>query len=463
LVLDWILIALAAYKIFVISGILQPLFWESVASRPALTATNAPIGLFLLGLFGLMGLRLPTTRWAKRGYLAIATLLMGAIAILQSWSLDSISPLMIVLLLRCCLFLERKGRWWVAAIMWLVYPFPWVIPVLVLVFFLQPDFLKSIQWENQSLATATPDGGIILTFTPEQLQQFTELLQKSIVYFLFDGLFSFGIILIFVLLLTNSLVNERQGRRKLTAAHEQLYQYSLQIEDQATLQERNRIAREIHDSLGHLLTTQTVLLQNVELSLKSNLEEAQDFLSQSRHIGSQALGELRQSISLLRTDPLQGRTLEAAIAQLCENLSQIAGIQTVYTLQLRTPLPHRIQVVVYRIVEESLTNIHKYSQASQVTIHLGLTSSLSNRSTPEIQLDTDANTEPDLQVSSACCLILKIEDNGIGFHVEQNATGFGLRGMQERAVSLGGQLQITSQPEAGCQVLLTLPLPQVTL
>jgi signal transduction histidine kinase len=261
------------------------------------------------------------------------------------------------------------------------------------------------------------------------------------------------------LLLVNSLINERRGRRRLTSAHEQLYQYSVQIENQATLQERNRIARDIHDSLGHLLTTQIVLLQNVELSLQSNFEEAKSFLAQSRQIGANALGELRQSITLLRTDPLQGKALEDAIAQLTENLSYISDIQTTCVFEITANLPHRIQVMVYRVVEEALTNIHKHSQASQVNIYLGLTSSNTNDSTSDIALDVGL----DILVAHSYCLILKIEDNGVGFYVEQNATGFGLRGMQERAVSLGGQLQIISQPEAGCQVLLTLPLPQLTV
>lgn len=64
---------------------------------------------------------------------------------------------------------------------------------------------------------------------------------------------TFGLTLLFILLLVNALLSERQSREKLLLANEQLRQYALRIEDQATLQERNRIAREIHDSLGHAL------------------------------------------------------------------------------------------------------------------------------------------------------------------------------------------------------------------
>jgi signal transduction histidine kinase len=457
LALEWILIALAAYKIFVVSGLLLPLLWQGQPFfLDPLSISNMPVLAGLLVLFGLMGLRLPTTYWAKRIYMLVTLVLMVVIAIHSSWGLESISPLLIVILLRSSIILDYRGRWWVAGIMWLVYPIT-LFPILLVGILFDPIWRSQVQFDPASGIEITPAGGLEIntSFTPEQFQLFLELLQKTIFYFFFDSLFSFGITFIFVLLLVNSLINERQGRRRLTSAHEQLYQYSVQIEDQATLQERNRIARDIHDSLGHLLTTQIVLLQNVELSLRSNFEEAKLFLAQSRQIGADALDELRQSITLLRTDPLQGKTLAEAITQLTENLSRISDVQSTCVFDITPNFPHRIQVAVYRVVEEALTNVHKYSQASQVSIHLGLTSINTNESTLDIALDAGL----DILAAHSHCLILKIEDNGIGFHVEQNATGFGLRGMQERAVSLGGQLQIISQPEAGCQVLLTLPLP----
>jgi signal transduction histidine kinase len=446
LALEWMLIAFSAYKIFVFSGLLLPLLWQGQPfALDALPSANLPVLWGLLLLFGLMGWRLPTTYWAKQIYMLVTLVLVVAIAVYSSWSVENISPLFIVILLRSCLTLQSEERWWLAGIMWLVYPFT-LLPLVLLGFGLNPAWRSQLPFDPASGIQVTPAGGLTIdrAFTPEQFQLFLESCQKAILFFFFDSLFLFGITFTFVLLLVNSLINERQGRRRLASAHEQLYQYALQIEDQAALQERNRIARDIHDSLGHLLTTQIVLLQNVELSLRSNLEEAEVFLAQSRQIGSDALGELRQSISSLRTDPLQGQTLEAAIGQLTENLRRISDIQATCAFDVTPHLPHHIQVTIYRVVEEALTNVHKYSQASQVTISLGLTSA-------------------DMLAVHSCCLMLKIEDNGVGFHIEQNATGFGLRGMQERAVSLGGQLQVISQPAAGCQVWLTLPLPQVTV
>ena len=234
-----------------------------------------------------------------------------------------------------------------------------------------------------------------------------------------------------LVLLVNSLLRERTGRRKLAQAHEQLYQYSLQIEDKAILEERNRIAREIHDSLGHLLTAQTIQLENALLSLPNNLQELETFLTDAKRLGTNALDELRRTIYLLRGDPLNGRSLTDAIAQLVADFSQTTGITPDCKLNLHNPVPHRIEIAVYRILEEALTNIAKHSQAPEVNIIIE---------------------------SSDSSILLIFEDNGRGYNVEQNNTGFGLQGMRERTESLKGQFQITSQPGNGCRVTVTLPL-----
>jgi len=457
LYLEWILLGLAAFKIFGFPGWLRPTLWSG---GNWLASTNMPLShkYWLIGAllaFGVMGLRLPSFRWAKVVYMAIAFSLVGVIAYYQ-WTIDGLAPLLVVVLLRSCLLFQRSGRWVVASLMWLVYPIITVAPFLLIVWIVLHPRLRPwlAKWEIDQLpagVTITPGGGIRLdlNFSPEQVQQFLAWLQNFVLYILLDSLLSFGLVLLFVLLLVNSLVNERQGRRKLAQAHEQLYQYSLRIEDQATLQERTRIAREIHDSLGHLLTTQTVLLQNAEMSLSSEVEETKTLLHQIRQISAQALAELRQSVGLLRSDPLQGQSLEEAIARLTEDLHRTSGIRPTYIMAMQIPIPHRIQVALYRILEETLTNIHKHSGASQVSIHIrsGIA-----------PLDT---TPLDSSLPSQPHLVLQIEDNGRGFHVEQNVTGFGLRGMQERTASLGGKFQIISQPEQGCQTLVMFPLPQV--
>lgn len=434
LYLEWILLGLSAFKAF---GL--PLW-----SLPFLQGeTNYFVTASLLLAFGLMGLRLPITRIGKWIYTSISLSLVTMLGLAEG--LDDISPLLLVMLIRSCLMFQRQGRWMMASLMWLVYPLT-IAPFLLMVWLLAHPNVRShsnlrsyLQVEPIPGVTYLPNGSVQLNyeFSGEQVQSFFSFVQNLCLYFLADSFLSFGLIVVFVLLLVNSLVNERAGRRKLAQAHEQLYQYSVQVEDQATLQERTRIAREIHDSLGHLLTTQNVLLQNAALSLQADPTEAKSFLDQSRQICSSALTELRQSIALLRSDPLQGQSLLEAIVALTHDFDRSTGIQPEVTSSVQTLLPDRIQVAVYRIVEEALTNIQKYSEATQVKIHL--------------------QQAPTAKSSG---LSVQIEDNGKGFQVEQNATGFGLRGMQERAESLGGTFQIVTQPGAGCKLCAVFPLPE---
>lgn len=166
------------------------------------------------------------------------------------------------------------------------------------------------------------------------------------------------------------------------------------------------------------------------------IQEANVFLDDSKRLGTQARRELRQAVLMLRSDLLQGKSFEDAIAYLVAEFKQIAEIQPHLQMHISLQLPDRYQVAIYRILEEALTNIQKHSKATQVNIKLEIQSANKKQITP--------------------ILCLQITDNGKGFNLQQNQTGFGLQGMKERAESLGGQLQIISQP--GCQVTVFLPL-----
>jgi len=243
--------------------------------------------------------------------------------------------------------------------------------------------------------------------------------------------FSFAMALVFVFLLVDALLAERQSREKLSKAHEQLRQYALRIEDQATLQERNRIAREIHDSLGHTLTAQSIQLDSALLLLSSDTEKTGQFLKAAKQLCTQALQEVRQSVAILRSDPLQEQSLESAIANLVNEFRTTTTIQPECTINLSQPLPSKVNTTVYRIVQEALTNITRHSEATAVIIQL---------------------------VQQGQMLYLLVKDNGKGFNPLQNSTGFGLQGMRERTAALGGKFNLISQPGTGCLVTAKIPL-----
>jgi signal transduction histidine kinase len=133
---------------------------------------------------------------------------------------------------------------------------------------------------------------------------------------------------------------------------------------------------------------------------------------------------------------LQGKSLEVAIAKTVNEFHQTSGILPDYRIQLSQPIPPEIRTALYRIIQESLTNIYKHSAATQVSIHL---------------------------LESPNAIQLQINDNGQGFNPERNTTGFGLQGMRERTAALGGRFFLVSQPGKGCQITVSIPLPRLAL
>jgi signal transduction histidine kinase len=260
---------------------------------------------------------------------------------------------------------------------------------------------------------------------------FPEQIATNTANLLLNNAISFALTLTFVLLLVNAVLSERRSRQELAIAHEQLRQYALRIENQATLQERNRIAREIHDSLGHALTAQTIQLENALLLLPSNVDKATDFLKQAKQLAYQALQEVSRSVATLRADPLRGKSLENAINNLIRDFSSATTLTPDCKISLAHPVTPEVGTAIYRILQEALTNISKHSVATQVTLQLH---------------------------SQDRRLHLLVEDNGKGFYPEQNTTGFGLQGMRERATALGGSFHIISEPQKGCRIQVNIPI-----
>lgn len=217
----------------------------------------------------------------------------------------------------------------------------------------------------------------------------------------------------------------------LRRALEQEQALNQRIEELATLEERNRIARDIHDSLGHALVALNIQMETALALWQQDPERAFRTLVEAKQLGSDALQATRQSISDIRTDPLQGQLLEDAIATLTQEFQRTTGVQPTCQINVTQPLSHSVSTVVYRLVQEGLTNICKHADATAVTI--------------QIQ-SLDAG------------LVIRLQDNGNGFQVDTHGSGFGLQGMRERLRSLGGTLDVTSGPGAGCCLTALLPL-----
>ena len=383
LYLEWLLVATAA-----LVEVLSPphLYWSLLLRTLTIAA------------FGLMGLRLPTGKTvAKVLYTALEFALILVPVIQGELSVRSVFLLSLVLVMRSCIIFRRSGQLIVVSLALLS------LGILILLKPVTSDRFRAAVWDWR-----------------------------------LSSMLLFSLTLIFALLLINALLTERQSReelefthQELEIAHEQLRQYALRIEDQATLQERNRIAREIHDGLGHTLAAQTIQINNALLFWQSNSDKALTFLKQAKQLGAEALLEVRRSVSVMRSNPLQGQSLECAIEKLLTDFQNTTGIEPSYKIYLPLRLPTEINTGLYRVVQESLTNICKHAQATAVTVQLA---------------------------QQAGMLHLLIEDNGKGFNPAQNTTGFGLQGMRERVAALGGQFNLCSQLGTGCRISVSLPL-----
>ncbi|HEY9626963.1 MAG TPA: AAA family ATPase [Coleofasciculaceae cyanobacterium] len=226
----------------------------------------------------------------------------------------------------------------------------------------------------------------------------------------------------------------QQTQVELVQALKQERSLKQRIEEIAAIEERNRIAREIHDSLGHYLTALNVQLQAAASLLLTDPTQAQSFLAQAQWLGATAMQEVRQSVKTLRSDEHNEPSLEAAIAALAEGFQQVTGVAPAMHIHLTVAISPSVSKTLSRVVQEGLTNISKYAKATQVEIRLMTTSDR---------------------------IYLEVEDNGIGFCVEQATDGFGLKGMQERITAVNGALDLITEPGKGCRLKVEIPLAEV--
>ncbi|WP_019501553.1 response regulator [Pseudanabaena sp. PCC 6802] len=241
-----------------------------------------------------------------------------------------------------------------------------------------------------------------------------------------------------VLVRIENQLTVRRLQAQLLKALEQERSLNQRIEEMAILEERNRIARDIHDSLGHALVALNIQIETAIALWQDDSERAYAFLTEAKQLGSEALQAVRQSVSDIRSDissnPLQGQLLEEAIAKLVQEFHHTTGVLPECHINLSQPLCNQINTVLYRIIQEGLTNIYKHAKATEVSIAI--------------------QTTPD-------SLLLTLQDNGNGFQISQNRTGFGLQGMRERTTALGGQLEITSDVGGGCHITARFPRSSV--
>ncbi|MGH2538221.1 MAG: sensor histidine kinase, partial [Candidatus Promineifilaceae bacterium] len=200
-------------------------------------------------------------------------------------------------------------------------------------------------------------------------------------------------------------------------------------------EERNRLARELHDALGHRLTVAVVQLEGAQRLIPAEPERAGRMVGAMRQQLKEALAELRAAVATLRAPAARagpGRPLAEALAELAATFEAATGLALQLSLPAELPaLTPAEETAFYRAAQEGMTNAQRHAGAGRVWL--------------ELQVD-------------AAEVSLRVADDGRGYPAAAPEGRFGLRGLQERAEQLGGRLQLGARPGGGAELTLILPL-----
>lgn len=241
--------------------------------------------------------------------------------------------------------------------------------------------------------------------------------------------------IVFVVVITQLAVKEQRARadvERLLAerkeANDKLRQYADQVEEIATLRERNRLAREIHDSLGHYLTVVIVQIEAATAVMETDRERSLDGLRKAQALAQKGLAEVRRSITALRSSQGEQHSLIESLNILFEEC-RVSGVATDFQL-LGTPrkLSPSAELTLYRAAQEGLTNVRKHSRAGAANVKLDYSSDR---------------------------VWLVVRDEGAGS--DQPEKGFGLVGVHERVQALGGEVRIATALNQGFTMEVGLP------
>jgi two-component system sensor histidine kinase UhpB len=197
--------------------------------------------------------------------------------------------------------------------------------------------------------------------------------------------------------------------------------------------ERNRIARELHDEVGQTLTGVMLQVEGLAAKIPEELREQLDELRETARSGTE---DVRRIARQLRPEALEDLGLQSALAALSTAFGEQAGIKVNRRLEPSVALSEEEELVVYRVAQEALTNVARHAEATQV----------------ELRLDHRRDE----------AVLLTIRDDGRGIHPGALPSSRGIRGMRERAMLIGAQLEIDSGPDRGTAINLSIPLGSET-
>uniref|UniRef100_A0A7C3I2I8 histidine kinase n=1 Tax=Gracilinema caldarium TaxID=215591 RepID=A0A7C3I2I8_9SPIR len=261
---------------------------------------------------------------------------------------------------------------------------------------------------------------------------------RNILFFISEALF-----ITFIVLELQNVLEESQrikalnkelkeNKEKLEFANVQLQNYAERIEEIAKIKERNRLAREIHDTVGHYLTGITLGLSASEELIKQGPELVREQIIRLKDLAQQGLVDIRRSLKELKPDMLEKGKLTLALQHLVDeiniNTTRRVNLQINGSLDELNPA---LDETIYRIIQESITNAVRHGDAMLI----------------DINIDVDEKG-----------IHLSIMDNGKG--AAKITEGFGLYYMKQRIIDHNGFLEIETEPEKGMGIFVYIPRPR---
>ncbi|WP_235827731.1 sensor histidine kinase [Acetivibrio saccincola] len=224
----------------------------------------------------------------------------------------------------------------------------------------------------------------------------------------------------------------KEKNAELTAMNQQLSEYAATVEELSIARERNRFARDVHDTLGHSMTLLISLLEVCNITCKKDAEKTQEKIAQALKVAREGLKELRRSIKGLVPENLKNSDILSSIKSLIDDFKP-SGINIDFSHDVeKVNIDPRFSSVIFRTCQEALTNSLRHGKAKNVTIIL--------RANPKK-------------------IELFIFDDGIG--CPDLKKGFGLTSMTQRVKDIGGNIVFGSDGESGFNVKLVIPLDHV--
>ncbi|MBE0685317.1 MAG: sensor histidine kinase [Anaerolineaceae bacterium] len=245
--------------------------------------------------------------------------------------------------------------------------------------------------------------------------------------------------LIYIMVFTQMAIDEERSKREverlvleLEDVNEKLRSYANEVEQLTVIKERNRIAREIHDGLGHYLTTIHMQLQAAQAIIDENPGKAKESIEKARSQSQIALIDVRRSVSTLRYDQNEKETIMDALDRAMRPCDWI-GIRSHLEIYGDEKVLHEtLKSTIYRIVQETVNNTCKYSKAENYFCQIDYT-----------------NIEN---------LSLTIFDDGVG--MSEFRSGYGIQGLIERIELLNGTINLQTFPQKGFRIEIELPYDQ---